>query len=112
MIQEETVEDQVQQEEPVIVVEGVVGLVSVEESTTNVYNDVDTLEELKEILDKKENDITINITGNIALNEGERLEVWGSNVTINGGDCTLNLNETSAINNKFMIRGAGTTISN
>ena len=59
-----------------------------------------------------QNDAVINITGNIKLEASEQLEVTGNNVTINGGNYKLDLNETDKdVANKFMVRGENVVIN-
>ena len=120
---ETTIEEVEPVVEKVVVVEGGVGQVSTEEvvaaseevtvisdQTANDYN------ELKAILSTKPNDITITLTGDIVVPEGERLEILSQsqNVVIEGGNqYSINLNEKGSspdVNNKFYVRGQGTVI--
>ena len=54
---------------------------------------------------------TINIVEDITFKASEQLEITGNNITINGNDHTLDLNETDKnVVNKLMVRGKGVSI--
>ena len=71
--------------------------------------EVDTYDELKAAV--AQSDVVINIIDDIQLKADEQLRVEGNNVTINGGNNTLDLNETDKnVVNKFMVSGENVVI--
>ena len=88
--------------------------------TTRTIQTAANFSELETILLAKPSNITINLTGDIEVPEGKRLEilVQSQNVVIDGqGKYKINLNETSndttsKNSNKFYVRGKGTEIKN
>ena len=111
----ETPETTVETIEDVVVVEGVAGKEALEKDVKATAQTASNYDELKAILATKPSNITITLTGNIIVPEGERLEIVGQsqNVVIDGDNqYSINLGETSNVNNKFYVRGKGTVIKN